>query len=523
MLYTSAATSLVQPQLRLSTWQHQDMAGVVRSQFANPEFIKQSCATPITANYDPKYAHDTCAQMEHAAMAYHNYYGYISAWTDFKAKNQSGDKLSNRPKGFALLNDNTTISAPWIEQQEVKTFNSTVPRYINNVTMAMPHIGVIQAAIDPKNALMQPIEADGSMYHIRAAVPSPFINVLCATLIEEDMKPFLINHTNKADPYATGSAVADVFGFGEKYGTMRLAPVFPRLPIDYNTLVNDTVGVPTWGRPTIFVLGKSGPQDTEGRNTSQYYSLCQLQVGTTPHCTTNYNASSTGATMDADCSDPDNRYAFSSSMQVNTTSGNATINRDWANIAGEWARSKYLPPVSIFRLDRVVLVISVNSHDGSPVLKMLTIRHYRSLDERWSIQRQFVQCSTVDPIYGNTASSQSQATIDGRGHRGIGGLHSFTICRRNAIRSELEFQFPYNFRSRGRPTTIQCHRPCSPIRKRRCLGSSKGMVLRATVSLCSQPHGFVLFRQPPTLVHGRHRAHESLPARNQQSSEPASR
>jgi hypothetical protein len=277
--------------------------------------------------------------MEHAAMAYHNYFGYISSWTDFIAKNKSGDTLQDRPNGFALLNDNTTISASWIEQQEVRTFNDTHPRYINNITMAMPHIGVIQAAISPKNDLMQPAEAEGSMYHIRAAVPSPFINVLCATIIEEDMHPFLLDRKDKDDAYARSSLLADIFGFGPKYGPERKAPVFKRLPIDHNTLINDTVGVP-YGRPTIFILGKGGMNDSVGRNISQYYSLCQLQVGTTPFCSTNYNASATGATMEAMCEDPSDRYTFSSSMAVNTTSGNSTINTDWPNIAGDWARSK---------------------------------------------------------------------------------------------------------------------------------------------------------------------------------------
>ena len=63
---------------------------------------------------------------------------------------------------------------------------------INNVSMAMPHSGLLQAAVDPINEIMQPDDLDGlGVYSIRASVPSPVVHVLCATLNTTQLAPFV--------------------------------------------------------------------------------------------------------------------------------------------------------------------------------------------------------------------------------------------------------------------------------------------------------------------------------------------
>lgn len=67
-LYTSAATALVQPQLKWPEWQDKVMQGLVKTQFANAKYIEDQCRTPIQENYDEDYSGSTCLQLEHAAM-----------------------------------------------------------------------------------------------------------------------------------------------------------------------------------------------------------------------------------------------------------------------------------------------------------------------------------------------------------------------------------------------------------------------------------------------------------------------
>lgn len=368
VLYTSAATALVQPQLRFPDWKPQTLQGVVATQFANPNYIEEHCETPIQSMYDPVLPDGSdprltsCMQIEHAAMAYHNYHTWLSRWTDVVNNGTANKLLEERPPGYALWNDNTTITAPWIQMDETR--NST--KYIvNNVTMAMPHIGVIQAREDSINNLLQPDDIDGAVFSMIAAVPSPMVNVLCVTMSEPDLKPFVYGMWDDKDPewnvtgwphnygyadkYLNGTDFDDIFGWGDSYGPMRYPPVFPRLPSNYNTLINDTTGV-AWGRRTIYFLGKGGDLDyTSNPTTKQYpngtsygtnYALCQLQAGQTASCSTHYNASSSGATMAAVCENEHDRMQYMK-HDPHAWNGNATLGKDWPNIAGERARSRF--------------------------------------------------------------------------------------------------------------------------------------------------------------------------------------
>ena len=58
-----------------------------------------------------------------------------------------------------MLYDNTTIKGSWINlvsEQNMTTLSHYWNRTVNNITMAMPHPGVLQAAQDPINSILQP-------------------------------------------------------------------------------------------------------------------------------------------------------------------------------------------------------------------------------------------------------------------------------------------------------------------------------------------------------------------------------
>ncbi|KAI6853973.1 hypothetical protein KC323_g9054 [Hortaea werneckii] len=376
MLYTSAATALVQPQLKWPDWEQRDMKGLVRTKFANPDFIQEACKTPIQEGYDVDYRGSTCIQLEHAAMGmefvdririyiktdrmagYHNYFGYLSTWTDLIQNGTGAHNPTSRPKGFALLNDNTTISAPWVEQANVTQLYEDTGYVVNNVSMALPHPSVIGAALGDKS-IMQPAELGGlGSYHIRASVVSPVVHVLCVTMDEKMLTPFVYEKWDNVtipvdtgswptqlaytDPYLGGTDFDDIFQWGPNYGLYKYPPVFSKLPIDYNTIMNDTNGMP-YGRDSIYILGKGGDVDSNGNPTNKdNYALCQLKVSQTPYCSTHYNASANGGTLEAICTDPTEpspdplQYIKSSPA---APSGNDTLVPDWVNIASEWGRS----------------------------------------------------------------------------------------------------------------------------------------------------------------------------------------
>lgn len=55
-----------------------------------------------------------------------------------------------------MLYDNTTVKGSWIQIQNMTELSKNFSRIVNNVTMAMPHSGVFEAAMDPFNDIMQP-------------------------------------------------------------------------------------------------------------------------------------------------------------------------------------------------------------------------------------------------------------------------------------------------------------------------------------------------------------------------------
>lgn len=318
----------------------------VRTSFANPQYLQSLCKTPVTKVVDDtEHRGIACFQLESASQAYHNYQTWLSQWADFGLSGNGTRDLESRPSGWALLNDNTTVAAPWIEKNatNMTAWLAETGWIVNNVTMAMPHTGVVSAAIDPINDIMQPNDLDGlGIYSIRASVPSPFVNVVCAMgMSEQDLDP-LMNDTAGNTIDGTGTALDDIFQWGPSYGTSNWPPVFLRekLPQEYNTVVNDTIEDIAWGRNAIYILGRGGSVDQSGAPVDANFGLCSLRVGLTAKCSTLYNASSTGGRLDAICEEKSDDSRFEKTQPKDGVFyGNDTISADWVNIGSEWAKS----------------------------------------------------------------------------------------------------------------------------------------------------------------------------------------
>lgn len=395
LLYTTAATALVQPQLRFTNSQHRMLQCMARfamtlfsskvltqtaqvySSFANSYYVQQTCRSPISHLIDNETDIGTsCIQIEHASQAYHNHQSWLSSWTDVALVGNGTRDLKTRTPGWALLNDNTTITAPWIETNatDQTAWYLKTGWIVNNVTMAMPHPGVVAAAIDPINSIMQPDELDGlGSYSVRASVPVPFVNVMCVTnMAEADLNP-VMNETAGYTTDGTDTPLDDIFHWGPRWGSHRWPPRFSKLPAKHNSVMNNTSNMP-YGRKALYVLGRGGEWDQAGALTSTNYALCSIQVGQTPHCSTQYNASSHGGTLEAICEDPYDELRYSVS-DPSAPSGNASLSSEWPNVGSEWANAICLNDGSVDANSSNVriwtqLFLSANSLDehGHPVL-----------------------------------------------------------------------------------------------------------------------------------------------------------
>lgn len=303
--------------------------------------MQEKCKTPIAIDVDPsEHRGIACFQLEQAAQSYYNYQSWLAQWTDFALSGNGTRAQDSRLPGWALFSDNITVSAPFIETMGLQQIGGWM---VNNVTMAVPHPGVVAAAANPSNHIMQPNELDGlGIYSIRASVPSPFVNVLCTMgMSAQDLDP-VMNSTAGNTANGTGTILDDIFQWGPQYGLKKWPPVFQgkRLPSEHNTIVNDTIGVAEWGRDAIYVLGRGGDVDQDGIPVDDNYGLCQLRVGLTAECSTVYNASSTGGQLTAICEDPADALKYSTSLpKESVLHGNDTLNPDWVNVGSEWVKS----------------------------------------------------------------------------------------------------------------------------------------------------------------------------------------
>jgi hypothetical protein len=219
-------------------------------------------------------------------------------------------------------------------------------RIINNITASMPHANVFSAAHDPKNGILQPEDLAGlGEYSIRASVVSPSVNVLCVNMDQTELKPLVyilfpnpIPHGSDipgqqpgyqegvqllpGKSYLNSTVVDDIFEWGATYG--RQPPIFPTLPLDFNSLVNITVP----DSDSIYMLIKS--------STIQNYTMCQVRSFLSPNCSTRYNVSGTSeGSLSTNCEDANDHDAYDRSVP------NPPIvkSSDWRNVASQWALS----------------------------------------------------------------------------------------------------------------------------------------------------------------------------------------
>ena len=148
------------PQLKFSDWESTSLQGPVRTSFGNTAFLQNECQTPIRPLQDPGPGQQTiggtCAQIQHAADSYHNYQKYLASWDAVVSAGNGTTDMKSRPQGFALLYENTTITANWVNVVDVATASAKYGRVVNNISLAMPHAGVSLAAYDSKNGILQP-------------------------------------------------------------------------------------------------------------------------------------------------------------------------------------------------------------------------------------------------------------------------------------------------------------------------------------------------------------------------------
>lgn len=271
---------------------------------------------------------------------------YLAEWATVSSFGNGTSDQHKRPPGFGLLYENTTITAQWINVINTTEVSKKYGRAINNVSLALPHAGVFEAAHAQRNGILQPEELNSEgTYFVKASVPSPVMNVLCVNMNSEELKPIIYDEWNdetvnittwksdniQANATTTNRTVVDeIFGWNNE-STVHYPPVFAKYPKPFNTIMNHTS---LWGRAEIYLLGQGGKD--EGGDMEKVFSVCRIHMSITAKCVTQYNALSGGGTMEAKCEDRAGNMAYD---KLNPGALEIPKVVNWKDIGFDWSNS----------------------------------------------------------------------------------------------------------------------------------------------------------------------------------------
>ncbi|KAI9890516.1 MAG: hypothetical protein M1814_003855 [Vezdaea aestivalis] len=327
MLYTTASDALVAPILKYDMDRMLVLHGRVSTSYANIERAKDLCATPIDRLSDINPSDPTaneagrsCLGVSMAGNAYHNVAQFYGNWSQLAKSGLGTSVQKDRPRAPAMLYDNTTVLGSWVENRNKSADSARWKRRVVNITLAMPHTGIFQAARDPVNGILQPESLGGlGQYFISASLPSPSVNVICAGLTLNETKPFALYNSywtdgvmqNFTGPPANttenSTAVDELFGFGPPpLGIGLKRPIFKAIPGDWNTLVNTS-----YFDSMSFLIGKL--RVTADPPNPFPYDLCAIKSTLYPSCSTRYHSSMSGGEIESVCGVPNDKLRYDTS------------------------------------------------------------------------------------------------------------------------------------------------------------------------------------------------------------------
>jgi hypothetical protein len=344
-LYVTAATAIVQPIPKQSDWHSKIMVGSVKTDFANVNYLEGLCQFPIV---DCEEGGSTCLQIEHAGRSYYNLATFLANWKyTAESNNATSTEQIGRPAWIGLPYANATVIPQRIDIIDTTEVSKQYQRVVNNVSLAMPHVGVSDSVRDRRNIMPQSDTSNAvKAYSLWASVPSPVMKVLCVDMTEAELAPIVYDTWNsevvnvttwailQRNATTTNRTVVDeVFGWNNN-SRVHYPPIFAKYPQPYNTIVIHT-SYP-WGRPAMYLLGQGGGVMSDGTNLTGRYPLCKLEVDVSTRCSTRHSVSISGTKLEVLCGDQ------AEDMAIMKTRPNATAIRgviNWKDIGFDWANS----------------------------------------------------------------------------------------------------------------------------------------------------------------------------------------
>jgi hypothetical protein len=338
--YTTAAEALVAPKLSLGAPNPQVLAGNVSTGFGNATYLKRMCKTPVTEEIDWKERGLSCRQIDYAGQSFRDFSTWLDEWQQLSvhANNSVVTSVRGRPVATSILYENTTVAGQWItsESDNITAASAEHGRFVNNVTLAMPHANIFNAARNRQNGIPQPEDfLNQGQYEINASIPVMALNVLCVGVSTQEVNPLIFNNSDTETRHQVPPTPVDyLFDFGKGPGQQKAAQ-FPKIPQYNNTVYNASEGPTSYGQEAVYILAT--PPIWYATN---YHMMCSIKALTYANCSTRYFASDTQGDISVYC---DERLgSMKSYLNVNPEVPLSIVNYDWKDIGIGWAKATSL-------------------------------------------------------------------------------------------------------------------------------------------------------------------------------------
>ncbi|KAF3930917.1 hypothetical protein ABW19_dt0207350 [Dactylella cylindrospora] len=245
----------------------------------------------------------TCYIVHNSYQPLRDFTFFTDAWKAYRADNSTPrDDLFQRPTGW------TTVGYEKYYGQWLDIAGSAG---MNNVTLAMPHGGIVPSVRDVElNDIVQPeSQSDFGNVDATASVVSPALNVLCYNLNATTVQWFISNNSTSSKRNGTlDPTVQGIFSFDPNpfqpneppAQNLYRPPLFVTAPTPFNVAIFSSSG---YADPSMYTL-------TGANSTSPAYTLCALRSLLTSRCSTTYLSASGGGNVTVNCS-PENPQSLS--------------------------------------------------------------------------------------------------------------------------------------------------------------------------------------------------------------------
>ncbi|KAF3916693.1 hypothetical protein ABW20_dc0105824 [Dactylellina cionopaga] len=278
------------------------------SRYANSTALADRCPAIISSVLDGPMngsalpvSQSTCYRVHNSYQPLRDFTFYTDAWNGYR-KDMSIPRaeLIRRPTGWTTVG-NERYYGQWLDVSGSGA--------LNNVTLAMPHGGVVPSVRNVTlNGLVQPeTQSDFGNIDLTASVFSPSINVICYKLNDTDARWFIASNSSTRRNGTLNSQVREIFNFDPDSSQTKtraaqglyLAPLFINAPDAFNVAIYASAG---YDDPSMYAI-------VGANTTSPSYSLCALRSLLTSRCSTNYLSASGGGNVTVNCA-PDNQYSL---------------------------------------------------------------------------------------------------------------------------------------------------------------------------------------------------------------------